>query len=464
MECFKCGVHLGKEDTCPRCGVNVSMYKKLIAISNCFYNIGLERAKVRNLTGASDALKLSLQYYKANTSARNLLGLIYYETGETVSALSEWVISKSYQEKDNIADSYLADVQNNLSLLNTVNQTIKKYNQALTYCQQNSADLAIIQLKKILSTNPKLIKAHQLLALLYIQDQKYDLARKSLRSAEQIDHNNTTTMRYLAEIDERSGARGEKGKKKRKKETTVEFSNGNEMIIQPTNLRDNSVWMMILNILVGLVIGVTATCFLIVPNISQGIQKNSSQAIAEKNNTISAKSNEIQSLQTQLSRLKKEVESAKGESEASKSQIETYSKLLSAYQYYHQDEYDYARNALKGLDKSTLDSSAKQVYDTITESIDTQYLQSTYDEGYNEYMQRKYDVAAGLLQKVVDIDDTYSNGDAIYYLAQSYRILQEYEKAAELYQKVIDEYPSTYKAQNAQRFIAEVQAQIGNTQ
>ncbi len=464
MECFKCGVQLGREDTCPRCGVNVNMYKKLIAISNCFYNLGLERAKVRNLSGAADALKLSLQYYKANTPARNLLGLIYYETGETVSALSEWVISKSYQEKDNIADVYLADVQNNLSLLNTVNQTIKKYNQALSYCQQNSTDLAIIQLKKILSTNPKLIKAHQLLALLYIQDQKYDLARKSLRSAEQIDHNNTTTMRYLAEIDERSGIKSEKGKKKRKKETTVEYSNGHETIIQPTNLRDNSVWMMILNILVGLIIGVTATCFLIVPSIRQGLQKNSSQAIAEKNDTISAKSNEIQSLQTQLEKLKKEVEAAKGESEATKTEIDTYHKLLSAYQYYHQDEYDLAKDALNGLDKNTLDASAKQIYDTMVESIDTQYLQATYDQGYAEYMQRKYDVASELLQKVVDIDDTYSNGDAIYYLAQSYRLLQEYEKAAELYQKVIEEYPTTYKAQNAKQFITQVQAQIGNTQ
>ena len=127
MQCFKCGAQLGAEQTCPNCGMNVKMYKKLIAISNYLYNVGLERAKVRDLSGAVDSLKASLQYYKGNIQARNLLGLIYYETGETVSALSEWVISKNQDGRDNIADTYLHEVQSNTSLLNTVNQTIKKY-------------------------------------------------------------------------------------------------------------------------------------------------------------------------------------------------------------------------------------------------------------------------------------------------------------------------------------------------
>lgn len=34
-----------------------------------------------------------------NTNARNLLGLVYFEMGESVKALSEWVISKSLQER-----------------------------------------------------------------------------------------------------------------------------------------------------------------------------------------------------------------------------------------------------------------------------------------------------------------------------------------------------------------------------
>lgn len=58
------------------------------------------------------------------------------------------MISKNYQPKDNLASRYLDEVQKNQARLDSVNQTIKKYNQALLYCKQNSRDLAIIQLKK----------------------------------------------------------------------------------------------------------------------------------------------------------------------------------------------------------------------------------------------------------------------------------------------------------------------------
>lgn len=458
MRCFKCGAQLGAEQTCPNCGMNVKMYKKLIAISNYLYNDGLERAKVRDLSGAVDSLKASLQYYKGNIQARNLLGLIYYETGETVSALSEWVISKNQVSKDNIADTYLTEVQSNASLLNTVNQTIKKYNQALIYCQQDSEDLAVIQLKKILSINPKLVKAHQLLALLYIRDRKYDLARKSLRAAEKIDRGNTTTMRYLAEIDGHAGNGAEKSKKPKKKESRVEYSTGNDTIIQPTNLRDNSGWMMILNILVGLVIGVTATYFLIVPSIRQTLQKDANTAVADANDTIAAKNQSIKELEDQVAKLTKNVEEAEGDKEASKTQIVSYQKLLNAYQSYQQGGLDEAKTALAEVDKKKLDAGAKQVYDSIQTDLDTKYLETAYNEGYAAYNQRNYQLAAEQLQKVADVDDTYHNGDAIYYLAQSYRIIQEYTKAAELYQKVIDEYPSSYKANNARNiYLPQVQ-------
>lgn len=51
--------------------------------------------------------------------------------------------------------------------------------------------MATIQLKKIVGQNPHLIKAHQLLALIYIKDGEYARARKLLMSVLKIDRNNT---------------------------------------------------------------------------------------------------------------------------------------------------------------------------------------------------------------------------------------------------------------------------------
>jgi tetratricopeptide (TPR) repeat protein len=169
---------------------------------------------VRNLSGAIISLKKSLKFNKYNIDARNLLGLVYYEMGEVVDALSEWVISKSYQEDDNIAGRYLEAIRENRAQLEAINQTIKKYNQALLYCKQDSRDMAIIQLKKVLSLNPKLVKGHQLLALLYLQEDKLEQAKKELRNAGKIDADNTITLRYLKEVNTRLREKGGSRKKK----------------------------------------------------------------------------------------------------------------------------------------------------------------------------------------------------------------------------------------------------------
>jgi lipopolysaccharide biosynthesis regulator YciM len=58
----------------------------------------------------------------------------------------------------------------------------------------------VIQLKKVLSNNPKYVRAHQLLALLYMNTEEWEKARRELEKCEQIDTGNTTTQRYLKEV------------------------------------------------------------------------------------------------------------------------------------------------------------------------------------------------------------------------------------------------------------------------
>ena len=96
MNCMNCGAFLMDKDLdyCPKCGCNVLIQKKVDYLSRQYYNQGLEKASVRDLSGAINCLKQSLMYNKHNIQARNLLGLVYFETGEVVAALSEWVISR----------------------------------------------------------------------------------------------------------------------------------------------------------------------------------------------------------------------------------------------------------------------------------------------------------------------------------------------------------------------------------
>ena len=52
--------------------------KKIMYQSNSWYNDGLRKAQVRDMSGAIVSLQQSLQYNRENIAARNLLGLVYY--------------------------------------------------------------------------------------------------------------------------------------------------------------------------------------------------------------------------------------------------------------------------------------------------------------------------------------------------------------------------------------------------
>ena len=59
------------------------------------------------------------------------MGLVYFETGEVVAALSEWVISKNLRPNKNLASEYINKLQANPNKLEAINETIRKYNHAL---------------------------------------------------------------------------------------------------------------------------------------------------------------------------------------------------------------------------------------------------------------------------------------------------------------------------------------------
>ena len=193
--------------------------KKIMYQSNSWYNDGLRKAQVRDMSGAIVSLQQSLQYNRENIAARNLLGLVYYGIGEVSEALVEWIISKNLKPKDNLADRFIDEVQKSAKKLEQINQAVKKYNQCLTYCQQDGEDLAVIQLKKVVASHPTFLKAYQLLALLYLKTEQYAKARQVLRRAHKLDATNEITIRYMHELTKLHNKKT--AKEKEEKDQTV---------------------------------------------------------------------------------------------------------------------------------------------------------------------------------------------------------------------------------------------------
>ena len=171
--------------------------EKILHQSNYWYNDGLRKAQIRDMSGAITSLRKSLQYNRANIDARNLLGLVYYGRGEVAEGLVEWIISKNLKPKDNLADRFIDEVQKSAKKLEQINQAVKKYNQCLIYCEQQGEDLAIIQLKKVIAAHPTFLKAYQLLALLYLHTAQYTKARQILKTARKLDTTNDLSLIHI---------------------------------------------------------------------------------------------------------------------------------------------------------------------------------------------------------------------------------------------------------------------------
>ena len=388
MNCMNCGAFLmDKElDYCPNCGCNVLIQKKVDYLSRQYYNQGLEKASVRDLSGAISCLKQSLIYNKHNIQARNLLGLVYFETGEVVAALSEWVISKNLQSNRNLATEYINKLQANSNKLEAINETIRKYNDALNLCREGHEDMAAIRLKRILTQNPKLIKGYHLLALIQMKEGEYNKARRTLRKAARIDKTNTTTLRFLREIDEQTGVTTKLERQNKKRifrngAAAKRESDGNEgeVVIQTPAYKEQSRISLFFMLATGFAAGLLAFYLLAVPAIRQGIYREANQQIVKYSDAVSSQGAELTKAQSQAQESGDTVEAASKQIEEEKKKSSTYEALLEAYSALQQQNVDEAALKLQNVYADLVPDDLKGIYNTICSSTGTTGIEGSTD-------------------------------------------------------------------------------------
>ncbi len=477
MKCYKCNATLSEHDFCNKCGTDVRVYKKIMRSSEAYYNMGLERAKNRDLTAAAELLRRSVKYNKHNTNARNLLGLVYFEMGEAVAALSEWVISLNLQPEKNIADTYLEKVHRDTGRLDVINQTIKKYNQTLKYAQQESEDLALIQLKKVLALYPNFIKGHQLLALLYVKMGDYERAFKPIKKALAIDKSNPLSIQYYEEIKNALEASGKSvnsqkiGKNKHIPDNgklayvnvpeTDDKPQGEDFILSQTKYKEssnNGGWM-ILNTILGIGIGLALAWFLIIPNkVAEEADKNT-EKVKEMNIMLDSKSATISNLQASITELEAERDKLKaslGAVEDENEIIPMYDMLLEAIRLHLTGKYMAADEQLKLIDAALItDENYLTVYELVKKANNVQVALLYYEEGKQYFDLEKWEDAHTWLQMSYDLNPEPK--ETIFYLGRAYDRDNEgaemEAKAAVFYNMVIERFPDTSEARQAKTYM-----------
>ncbi len=437
--CFRCGNALTEDLKCEVCRKKYPSYQKAEQLSKLYYNLGLEKARTRDLSGAADILRQSIRLNKYNKDARNLLGLVYFEIGETVAALSEWVLSQNLFPENNIASEYLEVIKKNKTTLEAVDNTIKKYNQSLEYIRSGSYDLALINLKKVVALNSNFIRAYLLLALLYVKAEDPANAQRELQKVLQIDANHHLARKYYAELVQKVGE--EKILSPEEETKRIRQKNQRQIVI-------NQSLQQIATLGLGILLGAGLLYFLVWPYQKSLLTDKSEDLkkeiviLQEENNALRQEkeiiAKEVEQKEQQVRAMVKEVQLAAQKSAASDGYIAAAGAYLN-------NDLNAAAEVLFGIalsENSTVDNAVAHLKQLVFPKVS----QALYISGYSAYSKNQLDKAVQDLTLAMKYDAGVDfSDDVIYFLGRTYEKAGDKAKAVETFKLLLEKYPNTDK-------------------
>ena len=464
MKCYKCGSFLYDGEYCSNCGADVAVYREIVLKSNDFYNSALEYARDRNLSRAIEHLKLSLKLYKGNVNSHNLLGLLYFETGEYTLGFAHWVISKNIQPENNLASIFLDQMQEDKAYFESLDSNIKKYNKAIAYVEQESYDLAEIQLKKLLNDDSvHMVSAYQLSALLKIRKKKYAAARKILSRAQAIDAGNPMTIAMNTFVngeiknEEKELTPGELKTRRQQEKTEGEQHtplSGDDVIIPKTTYKDyNPATVAVIQLLIGFLVGAALIFFIVVPAKTNAVRNESAKERTELEERVSelteenarllngtqaaAAAENTQAAPEEGGQAPQEQQPQKASPKASEKDLQL---LMSAYDSFQNGNDEACGNTLYEIEHpENFEGSDKILYDSIKYTID-RLPDIWYEQAVEEFEENHFPEALEYFTKVYEVQNT--TGESLYYMGLCYYNMDEDGQAAARFREYMETYPN----------------------
>ena len=107
------------------------------------------------------------------------------------------------------------------------------------------------------------------------------------------------------------------------------------------------------------------------------------------------------------------------------------------------------------VNAESLGTVGRERFDEITGELYPRMCEDLYSTSKNNFEVANYDTAISNLEKVMQMDEGYSDGGAKLLLAQSYEKKGDQDKANIEYQKIIENNPNTEAASEAQKALDE---------
>lgn len=435
--------------------------KKIIYQSNYWYNDGLKKAQIRDMSGAVTSLRKSLQYNGNNIEARNLLGLVYYGRGEISEALVEWILSKNLKSKDNPANYFIKKIQSTPGELDQINRAIKRYNQSIAYCRQNNDDLAIIQLKKAISEHPSFLKAYQLLALIYTNKGQYKLAKPLLKKARKMDTTNEITLEYIHEVSKiiNSKAKAKAEAKEVTDETTrIDIS---DMVAakteKPVKVKKNGKYGM-KHLIISAFVGALLVTFLAIPAVFANRKTNEKDEMLKYNKQINAMQAQISAQSKALEEYRQSSVDEEGNAKNAVVIKEAYENLIYARAQFEEGSYskETVSEILLKINPDILGANGRELYDSFVNGVYTSASASLFESGELAFEKGDYKKALKYFKHIVDMGIGYRDGEALLYLGNTYYKLEDYESAEKCLNHLIKILPESKNVEYAKNTLDKI--------
>ncbi len=331
--------------------------------------------------------------------------------------------------------------------------SVKGYNKAIENLRNGSEDIAMIELKKVISVNPDFYDAVNLLGLCYAYTNQLDKAQELLGRVADAEGNSVKAAEYLNYISRgntpgKSSGNNKAVKSEVKPQKTVSKTKPAKPK-QPSNEEVQAEYVLFKNLgsqlkkpSVAVAINIlSVVCLVAAIIVFMVAYKNTRGEEGGPDKTVNTELNEkYDKVVAQNEKLKKDLDAAN----LKLKQVQLSTQLSQVSGLYGQYKYVEAADKLLAIPAKDLTTENKKKYDSIKANVMKNAANQLTVEGTSLFNKKKYNEAIQKLEKVFTYGAKWPFGDkALYVLGKSYVANNEPQKGAETYTKLIKDYPNS---------------------
>lgn len=332
-------------------------------------------------------------------------------------------------------------------------EAIKLFNRALEDAQYKSEDIAIIALKKAISLHPVFYEAMNLLGICYVLAGKEDAAKETFQKVIDADDSSIRALEYLKKLQSPNGEEEIKLNAPKKKNMKKEKKNGSSFSFMKAIMpEDNNYYF--LKYIIGIVIGVllTSLVWYMVPTDKALFTVKKVENINKDPELIE----EIALLNERIERLEKDLRERNDENLKIRDEFQIYrewvTRLNQANKEYHDGNYIQSADLLFNTGGVDVPEELYEHYRNLWDIVRLQAAQALYLEGnkiYNGNSNREPEIYKQALEKYeaciayIEDDKVSYKSNLYYYAGKAAARCNEKDRAMELFEFIIREYPNS---------------------